>query len=163
MCIPLISRADLYDIALVAGIKTIIRQMEGFNEDKPLSTDLIAQITNMASNYFLGGRNVRFVLQMLFLACRINKPRPGQKPEYDVEADAEKSFVCLLQNKVEKCYSYSYNPEEDIYPEIDKDKKPESAGNATVAARSWKVGHARPRFRSIASSSGHHHKKRFHF
>lgn len=185
MCIPEISRTDLYDIALVAGIKMIIRQMEGYNDEKPLSTDLVVQVTNMASTYFLAGKNVRFILEMLFLACAINKPRPGEKPEYDVQgADPEKSFVCLMQGEVDQCYSYHYNPEEDIYLEPDEkdkktdsenptdekkpesppsptdEKKPESPANATVAQRSAMARRNRARFRSIAGS---HHKKRFRF
>lgn len=171
---PAITRTDLYDIALVAGVKMLIRQIEKSIDHKPLPTDLIVQVTNMASYYFLAGKNIRFILEMLFLDCTINKPRPDEKHDYEVQgADPEKSFICLMLGEVEECYSYHYNPEEDIYPDEPEktattvalgnathttasptdEKKTESPANGTVAQRS---GH-RPRFRSIIQ------KRRFRF
>ncbi|XP_016988062.1 uncharacterized protein LOC108050742 [Drosophila rhopaloa] len=115
MCQPQLTRQDLFDIAITSGIKVLIRQIEGFNGDVPISSSLLVHITTMASKYILSGKSIRFILRILYVACRLNKPSKHEKKS---RTAVETAFLCLWEMGVEKCYSYKGKEEGDFSIEI---------------------------------------------
>ncbi|XP_052840163.1 uncharacterized protein LOC128254859 [Drosophila gunungcola] len=111
MCHPQLTRQDLFDLAVTSGVKVLIRQVEGFNGDLPLSSSLMVHITTVASKYILSGKSIRFILRILYVACKLNKPLPKEKT---VQAPVETAFLCLFEMGVEKCYSYKDKEEGDF-------------------------------------------------
>ncbi|XP_017072646.1 uncharacterized protein LOC108108907 [Drosophila eugracilis] len=111
MCKPQVSRQDLFDIAVTAGAKVLIRQLEGLNEELPIPSSLIVQITTMFAKYLLSGKSIEFILRLLYVACRLNKPLA-------IEAKSQKpvrtAYLCLWEMGKEKCYSYKGKEEGDF-------------------------------------------------
>ncbi|XP_039481723.1 uncharacterized protein LOC120445384 isoform X1 [Drosophila santomea] len=116
MCQPQLNRRDLFDLAVLAGIKVLVRQIESFNEDSPISSSLVVHITTIVSKYLLSGRSIRFIIRLLYVACRLNKPLPS---ETKAQAAVSTAFLCLLELGKEKCYSYMEKEEGDFSVEID--------------------------------------------
>ncbi|XP_017013873.1 uncharacterized protein [Drosophila takahashii] len=115
MCQPQLNRQDLFDLAVTSGIKVLIRQVELFNEDLPISSNLMVQLTTMFSKYILSGKSIKFILRLLYVACKLNKPAKGAVKE---RAKAELGYLCLWELGKEKCYSYKDKEEGDFSIEI---------------------------------------------
>nr|NP_001246435.1 uncharacterized protein Dmel_CG43111 [Drosophila melanogaster]AFH08188.1 uncharacterized protein Dmel_CG43111 [Drosophila melanogaster]AOQ10005.1 CG43111-RA [synthetic construct] len=115
MCQPQLNRRDLFDIAVLAAIKVLIRQIESYNEDRPISSSLMVHITTMVSKYILTGKSVKFILRLLYVACRMNKPLTQENKK---QAPVRTAFLCLLELGKEKCYTYKEKAEGDFSVEL---------------------------------------------
>nr|ACQ73732.1 seminal fluid protein 56D [Drosophila simulans] len=111
MCQPQLNRRDLFDIAVLAAIKVLVRQVESFNEDRPISSNLMVHITTIVSKYILTGKSVKFILRLLYVGCRLNKPLAE---ENKTQAAVRTAFLCLWELGKEKCYTYKEKEEGDI-------------------------------------------------
>ncbi|XP_016953051.1 uncharacterized protein LOC108026590 [Drosophila biarmipes] len=117
MCFPQINRQDIFDLAVTSGVKVLIRQVELYNEDLPISSNMMVEITSMFSKFILSGKSIKFILRLLYVACKLNKPTPGELQKEQAHK-VETAFLCLLEMGAEKCYSYKDKEEGDFSIEI---------------------------------------------
>nr|XP_016928824.1 uncharacterized protein LOC108009183 [Drosophila suzukii] len=117
MCFPQMNRQDLFDLAVTSGVKVLIRQVELFNEDLPISSSMMVQITSMFSRFILSGKSIKFILRLLYVACKLNKPTPSESKKEQARK-VETAYLCLLELGAEKCYAYKDRDEGDFSVEI---------------------------------------------
>ncbi|XP_026836497.1 uncharacterized protein LOC6547489 [Drosophila erecta] len=115
MCQPQLNRRDLFDLAVLHGVKVLVRQIENFNEDQPISSSMMVHITTMVSKHILSGRSISFILRLLYVACRLNKPLANEKK---AKAAVGTAYLCLMELGKEKCYSYKEKEEGDFSVEF---------------------------------------------
>jgi len=71
----------------------------------------------MFSRFILSGKSIKFILRLLYVACKLNKPTPSESKKEQARK-VETAYLCLLELGAEKCYAYKDRDEGDFSVEI---------------------------------------------
>ncbi|XP_017051027.1 uncharacterized protein LOC108094765 [Drosophila ficusphila] len=115
LCNPPLTRQDLFDLAVTSGVKVLVRQVESLYGDQPIPSSLMVHVTTIIAKNILAGKSIRFILKMLFVSCKLNKPLPNEKKP---QSPVETAHICLGQLGKDECYPYKNTEEGDFSIEI---------------------------------------------